>query len=59
MVWLFIQFIKKLGTRKSELGEVLKDNSLIILPSATMLIFAFWVAILLWLYVQLFGSIFN
>ncbi len=55
---LFIRFMKWLGDKGGEFS-ILKDNYRILIQLATMLIFAFMVAVLLYVYQQIFGDLFN
>jgi hypothetical protein len=58
MVYLFAQLLKRLGKLGGDF-TIIADNYRIIMPMATMLIFAVMVAVLLFLYQQIFGGLFQ
>ncbi len=55
---LFIRFMKWLGNKGGDFS-FLKDNYRILIQLSTMLIFAFMVAVLLFVYQQIFGDLLH
>jgi hypothetical protein len=54
LVVLFVRFLKWLGNKKG--FELIRDNWMIAVPMATMLIFAFMIGLLLYIYSVIFGG---
>jgi len=58
IVVLFVRFLKWLGNKPGDWG-LIKENWLILFPLATMLIFSFMVALLLYIFSALNGGVVN
>jgi hypothetical protein len=54
IVVLFVRFLKWLGNKEG--FELIRDNWMIAVPMATMLIFAFMIGLLLYVYSLIFGG---